>query len=206
MVERIHVIDPDSRRRAQVFRELSHWNMHVEIYEDLEEFSQRNPCDGIVFAADSKETAGAPGLLGALRASRIPLPVIIYAGQPATDCVVNAMRSGAFDYLEWPFNKQSLGLAFRYLASDGDRMRQTEQARWTARERVSRLSVRERDVLDRLVQGMSNKAIAKELHISHRTVEIHRGHMMTKLNAQSPADAVRMALYAGLDQDCRFAA
>jgi len=206
MVSRIHVIDPDIGRRVKVFRELSHWNVHVEIYEDLEEFRQSSPTEGFVFAADGTETAGAPNLLDALRTNRIPLPVIMYAEHPATGTVVSAMRSGAFDYLQWPFDAQSLGSAFGYLATDGNRLRQTEKARWAAMEKISRLSSRERDVLDRVVQGMSNKEMAKALRISHRTVEIHRGHMMTKLNAQSAADAVRMALYAGLDHDFRFAA
>jgi two-component system response regulator FixJ len=65
---------------------------------------------------------------------------------------------------------------------------------------IDELSPREMDVLNSLVSGNANKQTAQELGISPRTVEIHRGNMMRKLNARSPSDAVRLALYAGLDE------
>jgi two-component system, LuxR family, response regulator FixJ len=204
MVDRIHVIDPDFRRRAQVSRELSTWNIHAEIYEDLEEFCQVNPHDGFLFAAEN--SPGPANTIEALRANGVQLPVVMYAEQPSTENVVSAMRSGAFDYLQWPFDPSGLRSTFRRLNHDGSRMRQEARLRAASMAKIGRLTNREREVLVRLVQGMSNKEMASDLRISPRTVEIHRGNTMTKLNAQSAADAVRIALYAGLDEGFRFAA
>jgi two-component system, LuxR family, response regulator FixJ len=206
MVDRIHVIDSDARRRAQVSRELSIWNMHAEIYEDLEEFHQMNPSDGFVFTVEAQDISDTADLIQSIRLNGSSLPVVVYAEQPAIENVVSAMRSGALDYVRWPFDARRLDSAFQRLNSDGNRMRQREQLRSAAATRISRLTGREREVLVRLVQGMSNKQTALALQISPRTVEIHRGNMMTKLNARSAADAVRVALYAGLDEDFRFAA
>jgi two-component system response regulator FixJ len=206
MVGRIHVIDPDIRRRAQVHRELSNRDAPVEIYEDLEEFCRSRPNDGFVFAFHDGESSHPSDVVEAMRANGCLLPIVMYAEQPATESVVSALRSGALDYLEWPFIPGRLGSAFRRLESDGDRLRKTEQLRDAARAGIGRLSNREREVLVWIIQGLSNKEIARVLHISPRTVEIHRGKMMAKLHAQSTADAVRIALYAGLDEAFRFAA
>lgn len=206
MVDRVHVIDPDIRRRAQVSRELNNRNIHAEIYEGLGEFCRSSPNDGFVFAFDDEESSHPSDLVEAMRTNGNPLPVVMYAERPATESVVNALRSGALDYLEWPFDPGRLGSAFRRLDIDGNRLRKSEQLREAARAGIARLSNREREVLVWVVHGMSNKGIANVLHISPRTVEIHRGNMMAKLHAQSPADAVRIALYAGLDEDFRSAA
>lgn len=207
MVDRVHVIDPNFRRRAQVSRELSNWNIHAEIYEDLTEFQQVSPGDGFVFAVDDDEGAfDLSALMEAMRTNGSPLPVVMYAEQPATEGVVSAMRSGAIDFLQWPFEPQLLGSTFRRLAIDGKRMLNEERLRAAAKAKVRLLTGREGEVLVHLAEGMSNKEIGSELGISPRTVEIHRGHMMTKLSAQSVADAVRIALYAGLDESFRFAA
>jgi two-component system, LuxR family, response regulator FixJ len=206
MIERIHVIDPDIGRRAQVSRELSSLRMNAEIYEDLEEFRRLKPDNGFVFAADGGETCDPFDLMDVLRTNGSLLPVVMYADQPDTECVVNAMRSGVLDYLQWPFDHRRLDSAFQRLEIDGIRMRQGEQLMSAAKAKIEKLTAREREVLILLIQGMSNKVVAKTLGISPRTVEIHRGHMMVKLNAQSAADAVRIGLYAGLDEDFRFAA
>jgi two-component system response regulator FixJ len=206
MVNRIHVIDSDTRRRARLARKLSDWNIHAEIYEDFEEFLRLKPSEGFVFAAD-EDTPGHPfELVEVLRMSGSPLPVVMYAQEPELESVVSAMRSGALDYLQWPFDDNRLGSAFRRLDVEGGRLRQEEQLRGAARAKVNDLTLREREVLILLIQGMSNKEAARELGISPRTVEIHRGNMMLKLAAQSAADAVRIGLYAGLDEDFRFAA
>lgn len=206
MVDRIHVIDPDTRRRAQLACKLSTWRIHTEIYEDLEEFRLLKPSDGFVFAADGDTPCGPSELVEVLRMSGSSLPVVMYAQEPALESVVNAMRSGALDYLQWPFDDNRLGSTFRRLDLEGNRKRQDEQLRGSARAKVNDLTLREREVLILLIQGMSNKQVARELGISPRTVEIHRGNMMIKLAAQSAADAVRIGLYAGLDDDFRFAA
>jgi FixJ family two-component response regulator len=111
------------------------------------------------------------------------------------------MQLGAWDYLKWPFEAHLLDSSLRTLVAVGDRLIGEHRRRRDAREKVQSLTARETDVLKLLVQGCANKNIAMELEISPRTVEIHRGNMMRKLQAQTTSDAVRIALYAGLDAE-----
>lgn len=202
----VHVIDPNFRRRAHVSRDLSSWNIHPEIYEDLTEFEQRHPSDGFVFAVDDEAAFDLCALMEAMRTNGVLLPVVMYAEQPAAEGVVNAMRSGALDYLQWPCEPHLFASTLRRLDIDGNRMLKEGRLRAAAKAKIGLLTNREREVLVRLTEGMSNKEIASALGISPRTVEIHRSHMMAKLSSQSAADAVRTALYAGLDDGFRFAA
>lgn len=207
MADRIHVIDPDYRRRARVSSEFSIRNVHVEIYEDLAEFRHRNPCEGFIFAADhDEESCDLSKVVEAVKECGTALPIVVYGRHPATRKVVSAMLSGALDYLEWPFDPQALGLTFQRLATEGVYRVMQEQRRSVAKAQVGLLTPREKQVLVRIADGLSNKETALMLQISPRTVEIHRGNMMRKLNAQSAADVVRIALYAGVDEDIRFAA
>ena len=108
------------------------------------------------------------------------------------------MRSGALDYLQWPFTPEALSDNVVSLARLGEEAAGTPGRKAAARRRADRLTQRERDVLRGLIHGNSNKETAVALGISPRTVEIHRGNMMARLNARSTGDAVRMGLEAGL--------
>ena len=159
-----------------------------------------------VFAADDEENCSPADVIQQMRSSGASLPIVIYGDQHTTEMILSAMTCGALDYLEWPFNARLLDSAFRRLATEGMRKLQQERLRSNASLKVKQLSPRERDVLVELSNGLSNKEIADVLKISPRTVEVHRGNMMRKLNAQSAADAVRIALYSGLDEDSQHAA
>ena len=206
MTARIHVIDPDYRRRARIAHDLNSRGMHTEIYEDLSEFAQANPGTGYVFAADDEDNCGPADIVQAMRSKGVSLPIVVYRDQPTPERVVSAMLCGALDYLQWPFEPQLLDVTFRRLTTDGARKAQQERLRAGASVKISNLSPRERDVLIQIVNGLSNKEIGEALKISPRTVEIHRSNLMRKLNAQSASDAVRIALYAGLHEDFQYAA
>lgn len=191
-----HVIDGDHRRRAQIARVLLSRGLHVEIYEDLVEFHDVAPPSGVILATD-----GGNGRMGeAMREGDIALPVVMYAPSPATDQIVDAVSSGALDFLEWPFDAISFDACLLRIERSSARRAALLRKHADAQARVSHLSARERQVLSLMVQGGSNKAISAQLAISPRTVEIHRGNMMRKLDARSTADAVRIALYAGIDE------
>lgn len=198
---RIHVIDHDSRRRASIAREFLGRGFHAEIYEDLTEFKDRMPSGGYVFAHDDTNHCDPKQLRELMGDQEIPLPVTFYSSEPAPERIVQAMQLGAWDYLKWPFDAKLLDSSLRTLAAVGDRLIGEHRRRLEARSKVERLTAREKDVLRLMVQGYANKNIAMELDISPRTVEIHRGNMMRKLQANTTSDAVRIALYAGLDAE-----
>jgi two-component system response regulator FixJ len=108
------------------------------------------------------------------------------------------MKAGAADFIEKPFDDQLLLDALRSALAgrSSDSKRQAERAE--IQERLASLSARERQVLEGLVNGHANKVIAHDLGISPRTVEIYRANLMTKMNAPSLSDLVRMALIAGM--------
>ena len=193
----IHIVDQDMRRRATLSRKILELRSHAEIDEDCSEFTQRLPHEGLLLVANDE----APSLLELLNEGSIELPLIVYAEHPDMSEVVEAVQSGALDFLEWPIAQERLRDVLQRAEELGSRKIAQIRKRTAARNRVSALSSRERDVLLALLDGGSNKTIAEQLAISPRTVEIHRGNMMRKLGAVSSGDAVRIALYAGLDAD-----
>lgn len=129
----------------------------------------------------------------------ITMPVIVLTGHGDVGIAVRAMKAGAADFLEKPFEKAallaSIVAAFSRLDnSDARSLREAE-----AKVRVAVLTPRERDVLIGLANGFPNKTIAYDLDISARTVEVHRANLMTKLEVHSLSEALRIAFAAGLD-------
>jgi two-component system response regulator FixJ len=200
MTIRINVVDPDVRRRARISHELHARGAHVEIYESIAELRHGGKVCGLLFVSD-EPAGGLPAKIGKVRETTgTILPIIGYAEEPEAEHVVAAMRAGAVDYLRWPFATCVLDRVFQRVTEGDDRLLQEEIVRSQAKARVSELSARETDVLSQLVKGLSNKEIGRALSISHRTVEIHRANMMSKLGAHSSGDAVRIGVHAGLDE------
>ncbi len=128
----------------------------------------------------------------------ITMPVIVLTGHGDVSIAVRAMKGGAVDFLEKPFEKavllSALEAAFdRFVAADGRAARTSE-----AEVKLGALTPRERDVLEGLAQGLPNKTIAYDLGISPRTVEVHRANLMSKLDVRSLSDALRIAFAAGM--------
>lgn len=198
----IHIIDRDIRRRAAMSRRILELESHAEIYEDYSEFSERQVSEGLVLVAHADSRI----LLKLLADGKIQLPVIVYSEHPGTSQVVEAVQSGALDFLDWPANSERLRHVLDRAKVDGEQRVAQLRKRAAARETVRALSPRERDVLVGLLEGGSTKSIGMNLGISPRTVEIHRGNMMRKLRARSTGDAIRIAIYAGLDSEYEIAA
>jgi two-component system response regulator FixJ len=127
-----------------------------------------------------------------LRERGVQLPVIVITGHGDVPLAVEAMKAGAIDFLEKPFKDEALLDAVRHALDS------TPTADAALTEKIAALSMRERQVLERLVQGSANKVIARDLGISDRTVEIYRAKVMTKMGAESFAELIRMAMLAGI--------
>src|SRR6478736_6122909 len=138
MVNCIHVIDPDIRRRARVSRELHDQPVHVEIYENIEEFVEVAPTDGLVFFADIANSEGHH-VNEIVQQSDVSLPVIAYAEDPVAKDVVDAMLAGACGYLEWPFDRRELDIALRRAAEGGEGKRKRERLLSEAKAQINTL-------------------------------------------------------------------
>ncbi|HEX8449735.1 MAG TPA: LuxR C-terminal-related transcriptional regulator, partial [Allosphingosinicella sp.] len=130
----------------------------------------------------------------------VALPVIIMTGHGDIALAVRAMKAGAVDFIEKPFEKETLLTA---LEQGFSRLRKEVRNREKANEadlRIAALTPRERDVLAGLADGLPNKTIAYDLGLSPRTVEIHRANLMHKLGVHSLSEALRIAFAAGMGE------
>ena len=146
-----------------------------------------------------------PGMDGlevqqALKDAGASLPIIIMTGHGDVPLSVKAMKAGALDFIEKPFEKAVLLSALEQGFASIQRAGDVRQRAKDASVRLQVLTPREREVLDGLAEGYPNKTIAYDLGISPRTVEIHRANLMTKLGVQSLSEALRLAFAAQEDQ------
>ena len=137
-------------------------------------------------------------LLRRLRELNIAAPVIVMTGHGDVPLAVEAMKIGAVDFFEKPFDDEALLASVRSALRQQEGEKKRDMARAEIDSRIAALSNRERDVLAGLVAGRANKQIAYDLGISPRTVEIYRANLMNKMQAGSLSELVRMALVAGM--------
>ena len=194
----IHFVDGDSKGRADSARLLLALGHHVEVYADLCELLRHPPQYGIIVAHDKSLPGGAEGILAALEGAGIALPLVVASESGDVRQVVEAMVSGAFDYLRLPIECGDLDRLIQRAIAKGEEHYHLRKEMIEARRLIELLSAREREVFDHLVAGASNKLIARSLGISPRTVEIHRANMMQKLGVIHVAAAVRLYLSARL--------
>lgn len=194
----VHLVDDDGAIRRSAGFMLKTSGFEVETYESGMELLER-PAD--LAAGCILLDIRMPGMDGLevqaeLQKKGVTLPVIIMTGHGDVTLAVKAMKAGAVDFIEKPFEKAVLLSA---IEQGMQRLKRTETQRDLAAQAVVRLQVltaREREVLDGLTQGLPNKTIAYDLGISPRTVEIHRANVMSKLGARSLSEALRIAFSA----------
>jgi two-component system, LuxR family, response regulator FixJ len=142
-------------------------------------------------------------LLRRLRDRSIRWPVIIMTAHGDIPTAVRALKAGAVDFIEKPFDDNDLLTVIEAAfatAEEPESLGRSRMAANQAAERVAALSPREREVLELLVAGRTNKGIARDLGLSPRTVEVHRARLMERLGVGSFAEVVRLAVQAGLDR------
>jgi two-component system response regulator FixJ len=188
----LHFVAENSRLRAEVARVAFASGHHAEVYSDLDELLDRAPNEGIVIAIDETEHATAHDFLRRLGERGLWLPLVMASPDPALEQVVAAIRAGALDFLRLPLEVDTFTRQLAGILTEAGPAAERRRHQIEAQHAITKLSPREREVLELLSAGCSNREIAENLAISPRTVEIHRANMMTKLGAGHAADAVRV--------------
>jgi len=199
----VHVVDDDEAVRHSLGFLLRKAGHRVETYQS-----------GVAFLkATSRATVGCVLLdlrmpeIDGLEVQRrlaekgIRLPIIMLTGHGDVTLAVRAIKAGAIEFLEKPFERISLLEAVDLAFAQASRNDRTQIAENAAITRLGALTTRERNVLEGMVRGRPNKLIAYDLDIATRTVEVHRAHLMEKLEARSLSDVLRIAFAAGLGMD-----
>src|SRR5499426_86995 len=199
-ISTVHVIDDDEAARDSLAFLLRTAKIDVKTYESATAFLAvaSNVKSGCIITDVRMPEISGIDLLRRLKELNICVPVIVVTGHGDVPLAVEAMKVGAAEFLEKPFDDEVLLNAVRSALNkqNTDSKRQAERA--DIDSRLAALSNRERDVLQGLVSGLANKQIAFNLGISPRTVEIYRANLMTKMQASSLSDLVRMALIANI--------
>jgi two-component system, LuxR family, response regulator FixJ len=196
----VHVIDDDEAMRESLVFLLRTANIEAVAFPSAPTFLASLPdtrLSCVITDVRMPEMSGLD-LLRRLREMKIEVPVIVVTGHGDVPLAVEAMKFGAMDFLEKPFDDEVLLASVRAALErqHGETRRHAERA--DIENRIAVLSNRERDVLGGLVAGRANKQIAYDLGISPRTVEIYRANLMDKMRAGSLSDLVRMALITGI--------
>ncbi|TCO80849.1 LuxR family two component transcriptional regulator [Plasticicumulans lactativorans] len=197
----VHVVDDDPALRDSLKWLLESVGLTAHVHANAQEFlaGWQDPGVPACLLLDVR----MPGMGGLQAQSRLPsfgvaIPVIIITGHGDVPMAVSAMKAGAVDFIEKPFNDQLLlDCVHNALARDRARREALDHAHVLA-ERYASLTPREREVMALVVRGEPNKDIAEALAVSRKTVEVHRAKVMDKMQAESLSDLIRMAMSVGL--------
>ena len=193
----VHVVDDDDAARDALMFLLSSANFLVHAYESAKTFLNAIPAVevGCVITDVRMPEINGLELLRRLKNREIGLPVIVITGQADVPVAIEAIKSGAVDFIEKPYDPEVLLDAVRFTLNS-----QTHDAREAqrteSRQKLAALSPHERQVLGALVDGRSHNSIADDLGSNVHTVEVHRASVMTKMHATSLSHLVRMMLLA----------
>jgi FixJ family two-component response regulator len=196
----VYVVDDDASVRRALSMLLQTVGLDVETFPSAQAFlahamPDRPAC--LVLDIRLRGTSGLD-LQAELKAAGRDLPIIFITGHGDVPTTVRAMKSGAVDFLEKPFNDQQLLDCIQRALVRTRELRTQQSERAKVQQRLDTLSSRERQVLMLVVTGMLNKQIAGELDIAEKTVKVHRGQVMRKMSAGSVVDLLRMVETVGL--------
>jgi two-component system response regulator FixJ len=200
---KVYVIDDDEAMRDSLDFLLGSADFDVTLFESAQQFLNALPGADFGCVVSDVRMPGIDGieLLKRLKTGSSPFPVLIMTGHGDVPLAVEAMKLGAVDFLEKPFEDDRLigmiDVALKQAASGA----RSEAVTLDIAARVASLSPRERQVMEGLVAGLSNKLIAREYDISPRTIEVYRANVMTKMQAGSLSELVRLAMRAGAVKD-----
>jgi two-component system response regulator FixJ len=193
----VHVIDDDDAAREALSFLLSTDNFLVHAYASAKAFLSALPAveaGCIITDVRMPEMSGLE-LLRQLKGSRISWPVIIMTGQADVPIAIEAIKSGAVDFIEKPYDAEVMLGAVRF-ALGGEASDARDAQRLDTQQKLATLSAHERRVLEALVNGRPNKSIASDLGLNGHIIEVHRASVMTKMQATSLSHLVRIVLLA----------
>lgn len=197
----VHVVDDDAAVRRSLKRLLDAAGFEPVLYDAPEAFldAVRDSSDGCALLDVYMPGMDGMEVHSELKKRGSRLPVIVMTGQSDVPTAVRAMKAGAVEFIEKPFKDGTLLDAISLAMARGRGATDRDQEVSNAMQRVTKLSHREREVLDALVSGQPTKVIAFKLGLSVRTVEVHRARMMERLGVRRLAEAVRLAVLARIN-------
>ena len=192
----VHIIDDDQALRESLAFLLRTAQLEVRSFDSAKTFRDAlpNASVGCIITDIRMPDMSGIDLLRRLKELKVGIPVIVITGHGDVPLAVEAMKIGAADFFEKPFNDDQLLTSVRAALQQQQDQTKRGAKRAEVEHRLSKLSAREKDVLAGLIEGRANKQIAFDLGISPRTVEIYRANLMNKMQADSLSDLVRMAL------------
>src|SRR3981189_501113 len=200
---KVYVIDDDEAMRDSLDFLLGSADFTVTLFESAHHFLDTLSSIDFGCVVSDVRMPGIDGieLLKRLKASPGMFPVVIMTGHGDIPLAVEAMKLGAVDFLEKPFEDDRLIGMIDAAIRQAEPAAKSEAVTLDIASRIATLSPRERQVMDGLIAGLSNKLIARDYDISPRTIEVYRANVMTKMQANSLSELVRLAMRAGILND-----
>ena len=200
---KVYVIDDDAAMRDSLNFLLDAANFEVALFESATNFLEMLPRLAFGCVVSDVRMPGIDGieLLKRMKSLDSPFPIVIITGHGDVALAVEAMKLGAVDFLEKPFEDDRLIGMIETAIRHREPAAKAEAVTRDIAGRVDSLSPRERQVMEGLIAGLSNKMIARNYDISPRTIEVYRANVMTKMQAGSLSELVRLAMRAGLLKD-----
>ncbi len=194
----VHIVDDEEPVRKSLAFMLTVSGFAVRMHDSATAFLAAAPSiqSGCLVTDLRMPDISGVELIRRLQERQAGIPSVVITGHGDVPMAVEAMKAGALDFIEKPFEDEVLIAAVERAAQELDKNATSGDIR-AVLERLGQLSEREREVLSGVVAGHANKTIAYDLDISPRTVEVHRANVMTKMEARSLPELVRMALAAG---------
>ena len=196
----VYIIDDDNAVRDSLSIQLDAAGYEVESFASAVDFIKAAasiPLGCVVSDVQMPDMDGLE-LQKRLNEMQLHFPVVIVTGHADVAIAVRAMKAGAVDFIEKPFEEKAILDSIEIAQSRFAARRESDAVEATARGRLTSLTPREREVFEEMVRGKQNKVIAFDLDISPRTVEVHRARVLEKLEARSLSELVRLALAAGI--------
>lgn len=198
----VYVVDDDRAVRESLRWLIESVGLEAATFEDPEmllEACQPERCGCIILDVRMPAMSGLD-LQEVLKQRGIEVPVLIVTGHGDVPMAVRALKAGAFDFIEKPYNDQLLLERVQQAIEQHRGKRQAQVRREELQRRLALLTPREREVMEGVVSGESNKHIARRLDLSIKTVEVHRANLMVKMQADSISTLVRMVLATEQDR------